>query len=173
MSCVLGIDVGSVYLGICVLHNGVIQYLDSLTLTSKKRPSVEELGYSLYKYLDDVMSRYELDRVSIENQPYTLKNPTVKTVQTLIHSYFILYKHRNQCTIPEIDRITPASKMKGMKGGAYKDNKRNSIELVYSMIEGEDIKIAEYPYERFKNAAKRDDMSDAVLIALCGKSKCS
>jgi hypothetical protein len=55
--------------------------------------SVLDLGKTLYKKLDEMkptLIKAQINEVVIENQP-SLKNPTMKTVQMLLYSYFVMH----------------------------------------------------------------------------------
>ena len=109
--------------------------------------------------------------VLIENQP-ALKNPTMKSIQMMIYTSFILQGVMNESsTIQEVFMVNARNKLKVYKGpfvicpynddkkNKYKKNKYLSIEYTKNMIEGED---EEYK-ELFNNSKKKDDLADAYL----------
>ena len=116
--------------------------------------------------------------VLIENQP-ALKNPTMKSVQMMIYTFFILrgvmndnssitkvhmVNARNKLKIykgtsSEMDAISCACPFNDEKKNKYKINKYLSIEYTKKMIENEDDKFKEL----FQESKKKDDLADSYL----------
>ena len=172
---ILGIDVGVKNLGVCVLQDAHIEFCECFTIVQKKRPNVEDLGFSLYTILDTIMDTYNPMIIGIENQPAKLQNKTVKTVQMLIESFFIALKYKHDSTVPKVKRVNPASKLKGLglKKGGYKNNKQNAIQCVNNLFSEEYLTIEDDSKQKFESLSKKDDISDAILIAMCNQSRCS
>ena len=109
--------------------------------------------------------------VLIENQP-ALKNPTMKSIQMIIYTFFILQGVMNESsTIQEVFMVNARNKLKVYKGpfvicpynddkkNKYKKNKYLSIQYTKNMIEEEEVTFQEL----FENSKKKDDLADAYL----------
>ena len=109
--------------------------------------------------------------VLIENQP-ALKNPTMKSVQMIIYTFFILEGlMNNNSSIEEVHMVNARNKLKVYKGpyviipyenikkNKYKINKYLSIEYTKKMIVDEEEKFQEL----FKESKKKDDLADSYL----------
>lgn len=109
--------------------------------------------------------------VLIENQP-ALKNPTMKSIQMMIYTYFILKGVMNESsTIEEVFMVNARNKLKVYKGplvicpynddkkDRYKKNKFLSIKYTEHMIKDEENNFKEL----FNNSKKKDDLADAYL----------
>ena len=109
--------------------------------------------------------------VLIENQP-ALKNPTMKSIQMIIYTFFILRGVMNEdSTIQEVFMVNARNKLKVYKGppvicpfnedkkNKYKRNKFLSVKYTEKMIEEEDKQWN----EQFKLSKKKDDLADSYL----------
>ena len=109
--------------------------------------------------------------VLIENQP-ALKNPTMKSIQMIIYTSFILQGVMNESsTIQEVFMVNARNKLKVYKGpciicpynedkkNKYKRNKFLSIKYTEQMIQEEDDKFRNL----FETSKKKDDLADAYL----------
>ena len=135
-----------------------------------KNPTLE-IGKKMVELLKEKSKFLEVDAVIIENQP-ALKNPTMKTIQMLLYSYFLI----NGITIQDspietIEMINARNKLKVYKGpvvkipwannqkNKYKINKYLAVEYCKYMI-GEEKQEFQDLYETSK---KKDDLSDCYL----------
>jgi len=104
--------------------------------------------------------------ICIENQP-ALKNPTMKTVQMILYSYFMIEGTTKDTPVSEVHMINARNKLKVYKGpeveckftDKYKKNKYLSVEYTKLMILEEDNKFIEL----FTTCKKKDDLADAYL----------
>jgi len=104
--------------------------------------------------------------ICIENQP-ALKNPTMKTVQMILYSYFMIEGATKDKPVSEVHMINARNKLKVYKGSEveckftdkYKKNKYLSVEYTKLMILEEDNKFIEL----FTTCKKKDDLADAYL----------
>ena len=104
--------------------------------------------------------------ICIENQP-ALKNPTMKTVQMILYSYFMIEGATKDTPVSEVHMINARNKLKVYKGpeveckftNKYKKNKYLSVEYTKNMILEEDNKFIEL----FTESKKKDDLADAYL----------
>ena len=76
----------------------------------KKKINLLEVGNRLITELDKRFNSVKFDNVLLENQP-SLKNPTMKSVQIIIFSYFLINGY-NKDTIKHIQMISATQKNK-------------------------------------------------------------
>ena len=104
--------------------------------------------------------------ICIENQP-ALKNPTMKTVQMILYSYFMIEGVTKDTSVNEVHMINARNKLKVYKGpeveckftDKYKKNKYLSVEYTKLMILEEDKNFIDL----FTESKKKDDLADAYL----------
>ena len=111
--------------------------------------------------LDKYPEFLECSDVIVENQP-SLKNPTMKSIQMMVFSYFLI---RGKCD--KLEMINARNKLKVYKGpkiscdikDKYKKNKFLAIEYCKEMIKNEEDKFI----EQYTNSKKKDDLADSYL----------
>ena len=105
--------------------------------------------------------------VIVENQP-SLKNPTMKSIQMIVYSYFLINGIcRDDCSIVGLEMINARNKLKVYKGPeikcdikeTYKRNKWLAIKYCETMIVDEKDEFKKL----FNDSKKKDDLSDAYL----------
>ena len=104
--------------------------------------------------------------ICIENQP-ALKNPTMKTVQMILYSYFMIEGVTKETPVEQVHMINARNKLKVYKGpeieckftDKYKKNKYLSVEYTKLMILKEEKKFIDL----FTTCKKKDDLADAYL----------
>jgi len=137
-------------------NNYTLKKVKIKPMTSK----IQQLSCRLYHKLDK-LELYNVDEVLIENQP-SLKAPTMKTIATLLYSYFILRGKIDGEKIQNVKFISPLNKLKlngvSKKKITYKLTKSLGIKYCTEIIKHNDkyLKIL----NKFK---KKDDMCDAFL----------
>ena len=154
---------------LCTSHCKIKQYKDKkLRNVRKIENPMFELGKRIVKKLNDKVNFLNVDIVCIENQP-ALKNPTMKSVQMILYSYFLM-----NGTINNIQMINARNKLKVYKGPyvicPYEDNKKNkykinkylAIKYCGNMI-FENKKIDKKFHQLYDESKKKDDLSDAYL----------
>lgn len=128
---------------------------------------LEELGIRLFNKLDENPLFVNCENIIIENQP-VLKNPTMKSIQIMLYSYFLI-KNKN---INNIKLVNASNKLKVYKGqipevdktsissikDKYKRNKMTAILHCKLMINDND------KLEYFNSHKKKDDLADAYLM---------
>jgi len=156
---------------LCTAHQKLSQYkgLKSKKIPKQTNPMLQ-LGTRLVSVLDEHPIFLTVDNVLLENQP-ALKNPTMKSVQMLVYSYFLI-KGVTVSTSPTtcIEMINARNKLKAYKGepipcdikDRYKRTKWLGIQYCEKMI-SENTQIEESYKTLFKNSKKRDDLADAYL----------
>jgi hypothetical protein len=156
---------------VCTSHKSLKKYKDCKW---KKMPKIKniilKIGERMIKLLDEKKDFLNVDAVIIENQP-ALKNPTMKTIQMMLYSYFlikgIVIEERSLSTI---EMINARNKLKAYKGpeikcditDRYKKTKFLGIEYCRYMIQ-ENKKIEDKWRVIFEESKKKDDLSDAYL----------
>ena len=105
------------------------------------------LGKNIIKLLDEKPHFLESEKIIIENQP-ALKNPTMKSIQMILFSYFLMKD--------EIKKIQSDFKE------TYKRNKYLAIKYTDIMIREND-KIDKKYHKLYDISKKKDDLSDAYL----------
>jgi hypothetical protein len=109
----------------------------------------------------------DIKYVLIENQP-ALKNPTMKSVQMIIYSFFVMNGVMNEnSTIENLHMVNARNKLKVYKGppiecsktNKYLKNKYLSIEYCKQMITNEKEEFIQL----FNDSKKKDDLADCYL----------
>lgn len=141
------------------------------------------LGDALFRHFDKIKELCNVDVVLLENQP-VLKNPTMKSIQMFLFSYFIikgiqvdtspckqikcysanqkLDLHKIVTDSDELNNIL--SKLKGLKN-QYSRNKKLAILLVEYILNHCGTNTNELLIF-FKEHKKRDDLADSFLMTL-------
>jgi len=150
---------------LCTGHTKLKCYKDK---KMKNPPKLENrmlsLGKQIVKKLDEKINFLNMDVVCIENQP-ALKNPTMKSVQMIIYSYFLMNGQAK-----DIQMINARNKLKVYTGPkiecdikeSYKRNKVLAIKYCDYMIR-ENIHIDKVYHKLYDDSKKKDDLSDAYL----------
>ncbi len=151
-------------------HKKLKQYSDKkFKKVSKKDNPMLDQGKCIVDKLQKKDDFLKVDLVVIENQP-ALKNPTMKSVQMIIYSYFLINGVCNDIsTIQDIQMINARNKLKAYKGpkvecdikDRYKKTKFLGIEYCKYMIN--DSLQDEQWIQLFTNSKKKDDLADAYL----------
>ena len=139
------------------------------------------LGQQMYQKLDQIPHLLDVDTVLLENQP-VLKNPTMKSVQMLLYSYFIMNGlHKPKSELEPINHIQCYNASKKTELALYlKDSKQKEIDELVSKIKGQyaknkktailitkELLIGKGKWETlFINSKKKDDLCDALLMTL-------
>lgn len=156
---------------LCSSHKDLKSYKSwkNKTVPKIKNP-VLSIGTNMIQELDKKPNFLEVDHVLIENQP-ALKNPTMKSVQMLVYSYFLIHGvtkiDKNMSTI---EMINARNKLKAYKGvpidcsikNKYKKTKYLGIQYCKNMI-NENKNIDQKYRDQFQQSKKQDDLSDAYL----------
>ena len=158
-------------LHLCSEHKQLKCYKDTKKKAIKKHKNpILDLGIQMISKLNDKPNLLLADVVLIENQP-ALKNPTMKTVQMLLYSYFLINGvTREDKSLHSIEMINARNKLKAYKGppipceikDKYKKTKYLGIQYCKKMIEENDAIDQKYR-DQFNASKKQDDLSDAYL----------
>lgn len=134
----------------------------------KKKLSIFDIGKILVEKLDKLNILENAEIILIENQP-SLKNPTMKTVQILLYSYFIVRGCIDKCSIKDLKLISANNKLKNcekieqFKGRSknYKERKKLAIEYCEYLIENDKNNLNYFQFN-----SKKDDLADCYLQAV-------
>lgn len=156
---------------LCTGHKDLKKYKEKkFKKIPKIKNSVLETGKKMITKLDEKVDFLDVDIVIIENQP-ALKNPTMKTIQMMLYSYFLIKGVTNEDkTVSLIEMINARNKLKAYKGpeikcdikDKYKKTKYLGIEYCNYMIK-ENTKIENKWLQLFSESKKKDDLSDSYL----------
>ena len=150
---------------LCTSHCKIKMYKDKkLRNVPKLDNRMLSLGNQIVKKLDEKKNFLNMDVVCIENQP-ALKNPTMKSVQMIIYSYFLMNGKAK-----DIQMINARNKLKVYTGPkiecdikeTYKRNKFLAIKYCDIMIR-ENTHIDKKFHKLYDDSKKKDDLSDAYL----------
>ena len=155
---------------LCTSHCKIKQYKDKkLRNVPKIDNPMFELGKQIIKKLDSKERFLNVDIVCIENQP-ALKNPTMKSVQMILYSYFLIEGVTTLEKIKDIQMINARNKLKVYTGPKidcdikekYKKNKFLAIEYCKYMIH-QNPHINKKFHKLYEESKKKDDLSDSYL----------
>lgn len=206
MVAILSFDVGVKNLAYCLftydsLTEFEIQEWDIIDLSvgsssseqKCRKLTLNDQSDILLKKLKELFEVTDIDYIIIENQP-VLKNPTMKTIQMIIYTYFrilktndgkyiedvVLVNANNKVRfadnvlskVPNIDlELPPPPSSKDGSRGRYKRNKEVAVTATKRLLErfGSDDTLA-----FFTSCKKKDDLADTLLQGLYfGHSVCS
>ena len=150
---------------LCTGHSKLKQYSNDKLKKNKSKNNMHSLGSKMVEELDKIPLFVECDEVIVENQP-ALKNPTMKSIQMMVYSYFLI---KSKPIVLEM--INARNKLKVYKGPTvltpwennkkykYKINKYLAIEYCKYMIYNEKTKFKDL----YNMSKKKDDLSDCYL----------
>ena len=181
------IDKQQYYLGYCSKHiqqDKVDNYLKIIKNKKAIETNLTLIGDVLFDTLHKLVECVDYpDIILLENQP-VLKNPTMKSIQMFLYSYFILYGLQNtNSPIEDIKCYSANQKCEFIKyitrdednqlfidllsktKNKYQRNKKCSIQLVKHLLEHHG-KYCDDIIEFFNNHSKKDDLADSLLMGL-------
>lgn len=151
------------------------KHCDTITQTKATKMPLYTLGKILYRTLDEYPEFLKAKYICIENQPAN-KNPTMKSIQIMLYSYFIMKSVHKLISINDIVLMSAKNKLKVYKNeyGPI-DNKILSIKNKYTRYkkmavatthlylnnEYSDTVWVDYFHN---NKSKNDDLADAYLM---------
>ena len=155
---------------VCPAHKKLKSYTDKkFKKVSKKKNPMLDQGKCIVEKLQKKEHFLDVDLVVIENQP-ALKNPTMKSIQMMIYSYFLI---NGVCSsdskVTNIEMINARNKLKAYTGpkvecdikDRYKKTKYLGIEYCKYMIQ--ESNQGDQWLELFAISKKKDDLADAYL----------
>ena len=154
---------------VCPAHKKLKSYSDKKfkKIPKKKNPMLDQ-GKCIVEKLQTKTNFLEVDLVIIENQP-ALKNPTMKSIQMMIYSYFLINGVCSDSPITNIEMINARNKLKAYQGPVvncdikdkYKRTKFLGIEYCKYMID-QSAQDDQW-LQLFSTSKKKDDLADAYL----------
>ena len=155
---------------VCPAHKKLKSYSDKKfkKISKKKNPMLDQ-GKCIVSKLQKKEHFLDIDLVVIENQP-ALKNPTMKSIQMIIYSYFLINGIcSDTSSITNIEMINARNKLKAYKGpkvncdikDKYKRTKFLGIQYCNHMIH--ESNQDDQWLQLFNNSKKKDDLADAYL----------
>ena len=175
------------YIGYCLNHkkelmkNKIISEDDMAKISTIKKTTHMDLttmGNTLFNELDKYPSTLTAETVLLENQP-VLKNPTMKSVQMFVYSYYIMKGLRvDESAINSIKCYSASKKLDVIKlfPGNVAHEQKSAVENLkskYSKNKKLSVLMTDYLlkdvckwYPMFKDSKKKDDLCDAFLMTL-------
>ena len=155
---------------VCTAHKKLKCYSSHKFTKQKKcnNPMLSQ-GVCIVNTLSKKSNFLDVDKVVIENQP-ALKNPTMKSIQMMIYSYFLIEGVcKTTSLIQTIEMINARHKLKAYNGPAiqcdikdkYKRTKFLGIEYCKHMIQSSEQQ--DTWIHLFESSRKKDDLADAYL----------
>lgn len=179
------------YYGYCKKHfneyvNDLDKVLKLVKVKSINNNNLTILSNILYSVLDNKKHLMDIEVVLFENQP-VLKNPTMKSMQIFLYSYYVINSYRknkvnelicyNACKKVEMEQFMEEIDLEQMNKeinklkSKYSRMKKKAIYLVEYFFENNytnenDINITKPKIDIFNNKKKRDDLADSFLMTL-------
>ena len=94
-------------------------------MIKKDKDTIHKLGRNMIQLLKEKTAFLEADYVLIENQP-VLKNPTMKSIQMILYSYFLISGVMNHNNGMKIHFITASNKLKAYQGPPIEIKTKNT-----------------------------------------------
>ena len=176
---ILSFDIGLKNLAYCVCDlsnsNVIIKEWDVECLSNtKKTIPLDELNKRIITFFDSNPKFLEVDQVLIEQQP--TKNPLMKNISVMIHSYFIIRgiidKEINKSNINRVLFYSPKNKLKLYDGPEIvctvksKYSQRKKLGIAHTRYFISKYNLSNYS-QIFEKSKKKDDLADCFLQALC------
>lgn len=144
---------------------GIINIADKMNIKKRKM--------EVFSRIPDILDRYkdflEAEYVLIENQP-CMRNPTMKSIQIIIYSYFIIKGLKNEeSNIKKVEFISPTNKLKVYDGPKleFKVKSKYTIRKKSAIIHSRYfLKDNQKRLDFFNSNKKNDDLADSFLQGL-------
>ena len=159
------LDNSEMYL--CTSHSKNKCY-DKVKKFNNPKNNIFHISQNLVKKLDEFkFIERNITDVIVENQP-SLKNPTMKSIQMIVYSYFLVNGIcKDDSSIVGLEMINARNKLKVYKGEpikcdikeTYKRNKYLAVKYCEKMIVDEEQKFIDL----YNVSKKKDDLSDSYL----------
>jgi hypothetical protein len=159
------LDNSEMYL--CTSHSKNKCY-DKVKKFNNPKNNIFHISQNLVKKLDEFkFIERNITDVIVENQP-SLKNPTMKSIQMIVYSYFLVNGIcKDDSSIVGLEMINARNKLKVYKGEpikcdikeTYKRNKYLAVKYCEKMIVDEEQKFIDL----YNDSKKKDDLSDSYL----------
>ena len=161
---ILSFDIGIKNLAYCYANNHNIIKWGILNIHGK---DIAEISENCMLILHGMFSKIDIDTILIENQPVQ-KNPTMKTIQILVYSYFIYNKTINLMkyniyfvSASKKNKFTTLFDISIQCKSKYQQNKKRAIECTRLILSNNDEWL-----DFFTKHTKKDDLADSYLQLL-------
>jgi hypothetical protein len=165
---VLSFDIGIKNLSYCILDENYKIY-DWNIVDLCGNLNIKKDKYTIFENIPKKLDEYNLcdvDVVLLENQP-CLKNPTMKTIQIIIYTYFLINGLNNQSsTISKILFISAKNKLSFYDGPCIEcklKSKYSQTKFLGKEYTKYYLKDNQEKLDYFNSHKKKDDLSDAFL----------
>ena len=165
---VLSFDIGIKNLSYCILDENykiydwnIVNLCENLDIKKDKYTIFENIPKKL-----DLYNLLDVDVVLLENQP-CLKNPTMKTIQIIIYTYFVINGlHKENSPISKILFISAKNKLSFYDGPPIECNLKSKYSQTKYL--GKEytkyyLKDNQEKLDFFNSHKKKDDLSDSYL----------
>ena len=140
---------------------------------------LDDLSLGLLQALSERFQDSEINVVVLENQPVQ-KNPTMKSVQIVIYTYFQLLKLQSGLIgsvrlmsainktkwVPQVQVFRDTIQLdKYTCSSAYQKNKKLSVDMAGHLLTLSHVRATDSLRNHFTKHKKKDDLSDALLQA--------
>ena len=151
---------------LCTAHGKNKKY-DKVKKFKNPKNNIFHISQNLVEKLDEYkFCERNITDVIVENQP-SLKNPTMKSIQMIVYSYFLINGICKDSSIVELEMINARNKLKVYKGEpivcdikeTYKRNKFLAVKYCEKMIVDDEQKFIDL----YNDSKKKDDLSDSYL----------
>ena len=165
---VLSFDIGIKNLSYCILDEtykiydwNIVNLCEDLDIKKDKYTIFENIPKKL-----DLYNLLDVDVVLLENQP-CLKNPTMKTIQIIIYTYFVINGlHKEESPISKILFISAKNKLSfydGPKVECKLKSKYSQTKYLGKEYTKYYLKDNQEKLDFFNSHKKKDDLSDSYL----------
>ena len=135
--------------------------------------NIKKKKMEVFSRIPDILDRYKdflnAEYVLIENQP-CMRNPTMKSIQIIIYSYFIIKGLKNEeSNIKKVEFISPTNKLKVYDGPKleFKVKSKYTIRKKSAIIHSRYfLKDNQKRLDFFNSNKKNDDLADSFLQGL-------
>ena len=147
---------------------------DAISHSTATRTPLYTLGKVIFRKLDEYPSILKAQYICLENQP-ARKNPTMKSVQMMLYSYFIAKVNSGEMKVRDLVMMSAKNKLKvyndeygkipdevlSMKD-RYQRNKRQAVVTTELFLNNEFQDW--WDFYRKENRNKKDDLADSFLM---------
>ena len=156
---ILSIDVGIRNLAMCLIDENT-KLIKNWDVSGIPPQHSDGLFQCMIQHLDDRPWVLDSTTILIEKQPD--KNRKMKSVENLLHAYFVIKLPRSETIIYDARHKIPD--VCGAGKAKYRERKLASINRCRDFLEAEDVNA--HWRDHFKESKKKDDLADTVMQAL-------
>ena len=163
---VVGVDVGTKHLALCALDSaGAVSQWELVDVGVDGKATASECVRACALALDRVEWLASATTIAIESQPFGVRahaaNNKMRCVQSSIEAFAAL-------RVPGAEVVAIGARAKGVGGSTYAERKRDAVRRAADYLTAESADWAAW-FNR--TAGKRDDLADALLIAIVARER--